>query len=182
MSKLDNLSDLHKRILKALYAHGKLNSSELTHHVNLATTRVAQCADVAFAAKVLRDSARLVYGVKPGQTEYVRWELSPAGRAAVLEWLHGPKEEAPDIYQQIADSIKAGQEQAKKEKGLWIIWNPESRLPPTRTYNSEAEANEIAKVMAHKHNGKKFYVAKLGAAYRVVNKTTVTQHLEISHV
>lgn len=179
MSKLNQLSDLHKRILKALYAHGTLNSSELTHHVNLATTRVAQCADVAFAAKVLRDSARLVYGIKPGQTEYVKWELSPSGRAAVLEWLHGPKEEAPDIYAQIAASMQPAK---TEEKGSWILWNPDSNIPPKRVYESKVEAMEVAKLMANKHKGQQFYVAKLGARVKVVVKRHVSYDLELSNV
>ncbi|WZB35744.1 hypothetical protein SVOphi44_15 [Psuedomonas phage SVOphi44] len=179
MSKIDNCSDLHKRILKALYAYGKLNSSELTHHVNLANTRAAQCADVAFAAKVLRDDSRLVYGIKPSQTEYVVWELSPAGRAAVLEWLHGPKEVPPE---KAAPKKRQPKKAAvPKRQAEYILWSPGSSKPPRVVHKSKEEAEQVAREMATKLPGQVFYVCELGFAARLVEKHTITRVLEVSN-
>lgn len=45
------------------------------------------------------------------------------------------------------------------ERQFYIIWQPESNLPPTKTFSTEARAWEIAELMANKHR-KKFFVMK----------------------
>lgn len=43
----------------------------------------------------------------------------------------------------------------------YIIWNPESPLPPTVVHNSRPEAIRVAGRMAGQNEGATFYVCKL---------------------
>ena len=42
----------------------------------------------------------------------------------------------------------------------YIIWNPESDLPPKRTYPTYEEAERVSQIMRNKHSGEQFYVMK----------------------
>jgi hypothetical protein len=43
----------------------------------------------------------------------------------------------------------------------YIVWNPNSKLPPTRVLSSRPEAIKMAGRMAGQNPGESFYVAKL---------------------
>jgi hypothetical protein len=46
------------------------------------------------------------------------------------------------------------------KKKFWILWSPESHLPPTKRFDTKAEATKIAKHMAEKHPDQTFYVCQ----------------------
>lgn len=46
------------------------------------------------------------------------------------------------------------------KREFWILWNPQSAQPPTQTFDTEAEAWEVAEQMAQKNDGHRFFVLK----------------------
>lgn len=52
-------------------------------------------------------------------------------------------------------------------KPKYILWNPESQLPPTRTFDSITEAVEVAESMARKHAPQTFHVCKIVGYSRI---------------
>jgi len=45
--------------------------------------------------------------------------------------------------------------------GKYIVWGTESTLPPRMVYETRPEAIRVSILMANKHHGEEFYVAKL---------------------
>lgn len=61
---------------------------------------------------------------------------------------------APSEYEQTEAA-------AQPKTGRYILWQPESKQPPSVQYTNEGEALRIAHVMADKHKGHEFIVCKL---------------------
>lgn len=53
-------------------------------------------------------------------------------------------------------------------KDKWIIWCPESTLPPRVTFDSEERAAEVASAMASKNPGNRFCVCKVAGVAQLV--------------
>lgn len=53
-------------------------------------------------------------------------------------------------------------------KDKWIIWCPESTLPPRVTFDSEEAAAKIAQHMASKNPGNRFCVCKVAGVAQLV--------------
>lgn len=65
------------------------------------------------------------------------------------------------------------------ENGLtesYIIWNPQSQLPPTQTFGTPEEAWEVADRMAVQHDGQKFFVMK-AIGFSEVTKPVVRREI-----
>lgn len=47
---------------------------------------------------------------------------------------------------------------ATTEQKFYILWNPQSDMPPTRTFTSQSAADAVASKMANDNPGETFYV------------------------
>ncbi len=52
-------------------------------------------------------------------------------------------------------------------KGKFIVWSPESNLPPRMVYPTKADAVKVATIMAKKHPESRFAVAELAGVAQV---------------
>lgn len=59
-------------------------------------------------------------------------------------------------------------------KRFFILWNPDSSLPPQVRFDTHAEASEIAKQMALRHK-QRFYVMEAKEFAEVHTPVTVTK-------
>lgn len=50
-------------------------------------------------------------------------------------------------------------------KTFWLVWSPEGKTPPARTYDSKAQAVSIAKDMTTKHPGQRFFALEAVAGF-----------------
>lgn len=94
------------------------------------------------------------------QADYVTVAFDSGPRAS----LHNSKVlHADQLEGIVAQIIKREIElvQPDTNTGTFIIWNPESNLPPKQTFDSEKQATAVAEKMAAKNPGKTFKVAKL---------------------
>lgn len=55
----------------------------------------------------------------------------------------------------------------RKPSSFWIIWQPESAIPPKATFSCLSAATEVAERMAVTHS-KKFYVMKAECVSEIV--------------
>jgi len=64
----------------------------------------------------------------------------------------------------LASNITKIEESNREDnKGRYILWNPSAKTPPQKTHDSYEEAERIAKIMAERNPGNKFYIMKAEA-------------------
>lgn len=77
-------------------------------------------------------------------------------------------------YDRLWDDVKATTKSAVSAKTttgktakFWILWQPESSLPPRVKFKTQKEAERVAEIMARKHR-KVFYVLRAIAEFEVL--------------
>lgn len=58
-------------------------------------------------------------------------------------------------------------------KRFWILWSPQSHLPPTKRWDKRSEAVEVAEKMARAHPSQEFYVMQSVNHSQVASVRTV---------
>lgn len=63
------------------------------------------------------------------------------------------------------------------DKPFYILWNPDSHMPPRVVMKDDAEAKEVAEDMARRHK-QKFYIMKAVASVEVAPTPVVFTSLD----
>lgn len=154
MSQFKNLTAYQQNLAVALYEapNKSLRTDDAARKLGLG------CAPLAWVAWGLRQLG-WVSSTNDGE-QYQIWKLTTKG---VNEVYGGILQEAIE---------KAAQDHARtlsaKAPEKWIVWCPESKLPPTVVHSCEQEAMQVAEIMARKREGQLFYAAQLHAGFRIV--------------
>ena len=56
-------------------------------------------------------------------------------------------------------------------KRFWILWSPQSSMPPRVKFDNKEEALRVAKLMAEKHSPQEFYVCESVGKYQIDKPT-----------
>lgn len=166
MSRLNSLSPVQSMLLSAILssAYG-LRTDVLSQVIGRAPREVPP------HLLPLREEGLLTTTNDGGA--YVVWAATSLLREMVSVAEADARRREQEKQTQLKAELLARQEERKKMEGKFILWSPQSKLPPKVIIAGQEEAEKVAAEMSAKHAPQEFYVCRLVSKFK--QKTEVVR-------